>query len=128
MVRPVGDRLLTPLDRSEPVLLMLALESCDIFPTRHCRVPLDILRCWLLRRTAFEKTTSACDSLLTIMSLSERQQTIVAVVSLFVILSWVLVPLRCYARLKVVRRLAVEDWIMILALVSHLLEHPFRLY
>jgi len=32
--------------------------------------------------------------------------------------AWIFVPLRCYARLKVIRVLAIEDWLMVAALVS----------
>ncbi|GAB7345747.1 hypothetical protein MBLNU457_4018t1 [Dothideomycetes sp. NU457] len=55
-------------------------------------------------------------------TLDGKQNTIVAVVSLFVVTSFFLVPLRCYARLKVVRRLALEDWFMVLALVLFTIE------
>ena len=47
-----------------------------------------------------------------------RASTVVGVLVALLCVAWVFVPLRCYARLKVVRNLAIEDWLMVVALVS----------
>jgi len=47
----------------------------------------------------------------------KKQATLVGAVTLFLAAAWILVPLRCYARLKVVRRLGFDDWMMVVALV-----------
>jgi len=51
------------------------------------------------------------------MSYEHRQTAGLAVSLTFLILTLVVVPLRCYARRIVIPRLALEDWLMIVAQV-----------